>query len=255
MLINRSEYQKMFESEQTHWWYKTLHNKVLKAIRDEFAEDKSISILDAGCGTGGMLEILKLEGYTNIQGFDFSEDAVEFCSFRDIKVNKRNILDLKEDKKLGLFHVVICNDVLYQFEDAEIETSLNALMSKVVHEGLLISNNQAFEVLSGIHDIAVGAKRRFVLKDFYRLICKMEKIPQIKQSVYWSLLLSPLIFFIRLFQRLKLRSFNVDSVKIKSDVNLPSPILNKLLYYISDWENRFIPSTIFGSSLFLVLKK
>ena len=69
MLINSSEYEKMYQTEEKLWWYKILHEKVLEVIILFFQENKSIKILDAGCGTGGMLEILKKNDYINIQEF------------------------------------------------------------------------------------------------------------------------------------------------------------------------------------------
>ena len=83
MLINEYEYQRMFEAESHLWWYKILHEKILKLISLN-KNDKNLKILDAGCGTGGLITFLKKNGYLNIKGFDYSDAAVSFCKQRNL---------------------------------------------------------------------------------------------------------------------------------------------------------------------------
>lgn len=77
MIDNEEEYRRMFEVEQKLWWYGRLHRMVLKNIRQQF-EDRQIRILDAACGTGGLLSYLHAKGYKNCSGFDASAHAVKF---------------------------------------------------------------------------------------------------------------------------------------------------------------------------------
>jgi 2-polyprenyl-3-methyl-5-hydroxy-6-metoxy-1,4-benzoquinol methylase len=41
--------------------------------------DKSLKIMDAGCGTGLLAKMLEKDGFTNIHGFDISEEMVEIA--------------------------------------------------------------------------------------------------------------------------------------------------------------------------------
>ena len=41
--------------------------------------DKQLKIMDAGCGTGQVAQKLQQQGYTNIDGFDLSEEMVEIA--------------------------------------------------------------------------------------------------------------------------------------------------------------------------------
>jgi len=52
MLDRKQEYERMADVEMDHWWYQTLHSQVLNILEAVFPT-KNISILDAGCGTGG----------------------------------------------------------------------------------------------------------------------------------------------------------------------------------------------------------
>jgi 2-polyprenyl-3-methyl-5-hydroxy-6-metoxy-1,4-benzoquinol methylase len=78
----------MFELESQHWWYKILHLQCLHQIQDHFIS-KSINIVDAGCGTGGLINYLNQNGYKNISGIDVSTKAIECCKLRGGKMSTR----------------------------------------------------------------------------------------------------------------------------------------------------------------------
>jgi len=252
MLIDSVEYKKLRETEDKLWWFKHLHNKVLKEIKNNSLSN-TISILDAGCGTGGLLEKLKSEGYENVIGFDFSEDAVDFSRERGFNVTKLDILNCADHFEESQFDIIISNDVWYQFDDNELDQLLNNLFKILKPGGIIISNNQALKAFGGIHDIAVGAKRRFKKSDFKNNTI-INKNAKFVKMIYWSFILAPLIYIIRLSQRIKLRLFKSD-IKIESDVKLPSPVINSIFFKIVDFEENLPVKSPFGSSLFLVMKK
>jgi SAM-dependent methyltransferase len=41
--------------------------------------------LDAGCGTGGNLELLQKLGFKKLSGFDIEKEAVEYCHQKGLK--------------------------------------------------------------------------------------------------------------------------------------------------------------------------
>jgi SAM-dependent methyltransferase len=75
MIGKQYEYDAMARCEKELWWYKSLHDRTLRTI--ERVAGKGAKILDAGCGTGGMLTRLRNHGYTNLDGFDLSPDAIK----------------------------------------------------------------------------------------------------------------------------------------------------------------------------------
>lgn len=253
MLIDSDEYKKLHEVEGKLWWFLILHQKVLQQIKAH-SSDKTIAILDAGCGTGGMLDILKSEGYAQLQGFDFSDDAVKFTNERGFPVKKINILECDSEFKPNQFDVIISNDVWYQFDETELEQLLKNLFEILKPNGIIISNNQALNAFRGIHDIAVGAKRRFSRKDFiHNSVIKTSA--EIKNLTYWSFFLAPIIFAIRFSQRIKLKLVGASNIEITSDVKLPSNFINQLFYKLVRLESKLPFRSPFGSSLFVVLKK
>lgn len=254
MLSSSEEYRKMFETEEKLWWYRILHEKVLKTIQQIYQGNKEIKILDAGCGTGGMMQFLIQNGYNNIEGFDYSEDAVAFCLERKLNVKQIDITQLLSEYSENTYDIIINNDVLYQFENDDIKKIMTSLLTKLKIGGHLITNNQAHKIFYGTHDIAVGAKQRFTFSDFKKITSHFTNL-QIIYSTYWSLFLSPIILLIRVIQQIKLKLKLIDTSEISSDVELPSPTVNNLLYRIVKFEEFSLKSSFFGSSLFLVFKK
>ncbi len=256
MFDKKAEYEKMFRVEQQLWWYRILHGRVLTAIQKQFDNRTNIRLLDAGCGTGGLLSYLRERGYTNTEGLDGSEDAVAFCHERGLNVSQLNLLNLntwQPDTTNEAFDVVVCDDVFCYFNDEQLGQLIRELAQRVRPGGLLITNNNAFAIFRGSHDLAVGSTRRFVRADIERFLPGAGL--QIQHSTYWSLLLSPLILAIRQWQNLQLRLGWQAADEPHSDVYLPPNWLNALFYGLVKTEEKLLPRTPFGSSLFVVLRK
>lgn len=252
MLINYDEYRMMYEAEEKLWWYKVLHEKVLKVITENFGNNKQIKILDAGCGTGGLMSFLAGNGYSNIEGFDFSADAVSFCNERKLNVKQIDITDFDKFFEDSVFDVIINNDVVYQFDNLTIQNIFYSFQKKIKHTGIIITNNNAFKIFYGTHDIAVGGKQRFSMNNFEEIFKPLSLI--IIYYSYWSWILSPLILSVRLLQQIQLK-FNLINLKnVKSDVVVPSSYVNNILYRLVKLEERILKKGFFGSSLFMVLQ-
>jgi SAM-dependent methyltransferase len=254
VLINYQEYQAMFEVEDQMWWYKTLHERVISEIKTYSKDYKKLKILDAGCGTGGLLTKLKNEGIEDIEGFDYNEDAVEFAQSRGIKVTRQDIAGFAHNYSAGSFDVIVSDDVLYQFEDKELVSALKDIYTVLKPGGIFITNNNAFAVFGGIHDIAVGSKRRFVKRDFDAFLGGIKGF-SIQKYTYWSLFLSPMILGVRLLQKLQLKLGLVKLEEVKSDVSMPSEKVNNILYSVCKTERSLLKKSSFGSSLFMVIRK
>lgn len=253
MFINHNEYQMMFDAEEKLWWYRFLHHKVLKAIEKAFGNNKSLKLLDAGCGTGGLMAYLKNQGYCNIVGFDYSTSAVQFSQERGVPVSQLSIDDIYQKFSDAKFDAIVCNDVLYALEAGQIQNAFKNIDKLLKPNGIFISNNNAFNFFRGTHDIAVGSKHRFTLNNLRRYYEPTNL--EIAKSTYWSIFLSPLILAVRLFQQLKIKLNLIDESKLVSDVSVPASFINEALYKLVRLEEILINSSPFGSSLFTVFRK
>lgn len=244
-----SEYSNIANNELTHWWYKSLHNMVYNKIR-KYKPDKNIKILDAGCGTGGLLFFLQKKGYFNISGVELSEEAIKICKERNLNIIKVDIKNIHTYFIDNPVDVLICNDVLYflnKNEQNEIILNFRKILKK---DGIIIINLPAFKAFRGIHDLSVGIKERFTKKTFFSsfncsgYICS--------EIYYCYFLASPMVFIFRYIQRCRITF--VKNIKINSDLRKLPGFFNNILYHINKLENFYIKYRPFGSSLFIILK-
>ncbi|MFC5410170.1 class I SAM-dependent methyltransferase [Larkinella bovis] len=239
----------MYQVERKLWWYRILHGKVIRQIQTHFPDNKSVRILDAGCGTGGLLDALRQAGYPQIVGFDASSDAVFFSRERQIAVEQHDLRAVSTFRPGETFDVIICDDVLYFFNDEQIRYILSVFRERLRPGGIFISNNNAFSALRGTHDIALNISRRFVKADLNQFARQTGFA--LNQSFYWNFLLSVPIWFLRKLQLLVWR-FN-PSPSVHSDVKLPPIWLNTLVLKFLQAEERLFRNPPFGSSLFTVM--
>jgi SAM-dependent methyltransferase len=254
-MLNSSEkeYRMMYEAEETLWWYRILHEKVLAEIQKKNYNNLDINILDVGCGTGGLLEFLRKNGYKNIQGIDYSEPAIQFCKERNLNVQRLNIDQLNELDIAGKFDVIVCNDVFYCLEVSQIKLTFYNVFQLLKNDGIFVSNNNAFDAFYGTHDLAVGGKRRFTIQRFRKFL--PNDLLYIKYYSYWTWVLSPLVFAIRFTQRIGMKFGFINTENIVSDVEVPSDFVNNICYQLVKTEEKLLEKGFFGSSLFMVMTK
>lgn len=244
------EYYKMAEAENEHWWYRSLHHLVFSQIKKHF-NTREIRIIDAGCGTGGLIGFMLKQGYRHIEGFDISDTAVRICTERNIPAFKGDIKKISEYYKHHHTDVIVSNDTFYYLDREEQKKLADDMNDILTTNGLLITNMPSLKAFSGIHDLSVGISKRFERTDVIKIF-DPEKYEFIK-VMYWPFVLSPFIWMNRYRQRLKIRSN--ATAEVKSDVKKISRPVNELLYSITKTENQILNKKPFGSSLFLVMKK
>ncbi len=250
MIGKRIEYERMHAVERQLWWYRILHGKVVRAVRPLGPDP---AILDAGCGTGGLLDALREAGFSRLAGFDLSTDGVELTRERGFSVEVRRVQDVAGFQPGQRFDAIVCNDVFCYLSEAEITGVLRDFREKLNPGGLIVTNNNAFRAFAGSHDVAVRVPKRFVRADFRR--CAHAAGLAEHASTYWSLLLAPLILAVRTGQRLALRLGWQDPAHVASDVKLPARVVNELCYRLVRAEEQLLGTAPFGSSVFMVLKK
>ncbi len=254
-MLNSSEeeFKMMYEAEEKLWWYRILHEKILTEIQIKFILKKDISILDIGCGTGGLLSFLRQNNYTNLQGIDYSEHSIHFSKLRNLNVKKVNIDNIDIMFQYQQFDVIICNDVFYCLNKTQIINALQNIELLLKPDAIFLSNNNAFHIFYGTHDIAVGGKWRFTLKDFQEFTTKTSL--KIQYYAYWTWMLSPLVLAIRISQQIQLKLGLINTKKLVSDVRVPPNWLNKMFHKIVKLEEKLLKKGFFGSSLFLRIEK
>lgn len=156
--MRASEYDLMRAVEDRHWWYAVLRGQVQHALAGRLPP--SGRLLDAGCGTGGMLEFLQGKNCDlNVAGVDAAEEAVKHCHQRGLSTVQLGSVEALPHADAA-FDAVLSLDVLYHA--GVTERRALAEMDRVLRpDGLLVLNLPAFEGLRGSHDVAVSGARRY----------------------------------------------------------------------------------------------
>jgi SAM-dependent methyltransferase len=195
--------------EDAHWWYQVLHGLVADALRRHAQGGRHL--LDAGCGTGGMLA--RLDAWET-HGCDLSAEAVEFCrerGLRQVLVSSVHEMPYAD----GFIDVVLSLDVLYHARVDPVR-ALVEMRRVLAPHGLLVVNVPAFECLRGTHDDAVEGARRYRLRSLVRLLAAQGF--DIVEAHYWNAWL-----FLPLWLR------RLTSSAEAGDLSLPPAWLNQLL--------------------------
>jgi SAM-dependent methyltransferase len=247
MIHSEEEYSRMAEAEQALWWYRCLHALVLDRIK-ALRLPADAAVVDAGCGTGGLMLRLREAGYRQVRGFDISPFAVAHCEQRGLPVRLSSVIDLASHVMPHSLSLMTCNDVLYFLPSQQRIAAFSAWRTLLDQEGRIILNVPTGNLFRGIHDLSVGIGERISLAQLQSDLHKAGY--EIEYRRYWPFLLSPLVLAARFSQRLKLRKGEAD---IRSDIDLPPVLVNQALYALTRLETR-LPIGWFGSSLFVVAR-
>src|SRR5687767_4040553 len=122
--METAEYAIMFKAEESHWWYAALHRLIFWSLEVYVPNWREKAILDAGCGTGIILQKLGNPG-KNL-GVDLSPEAIAFCQKRGLQNARQadiNALPFEAES----FDAVICSSVLYHRWVSDVEKALQEL--------------------------------------------------------------------------------------------------------------------------------
>jgi len=243
------EHEIMRSVEDHYWWYQALRQHVANSIKPA---SPKFSLLDAGCGTGGMLATLREKfPEAELTGIDASEHGVELTADRELGARLAAASVNKIPFPVGSFDFVVSLDV---WSHAGVDDALAAHETyRVLHPGgRLILNLAAFEFLKGEHDFAVEVERRYTRLQVRALLEGAGF--DIERLTYWNATLMPPIALVRWLSRGRQARAPAEA---RSDFRvLPSPI-NTVLKRVAALELSASDhlSLPFGTSVFAIARK
>ena len=141
-----AEYDRMDAAESSMWWYRALHRRLIEALADAGG-----AVLDAGCGTGGLLAHLRpVRRDLRLIGIELTEPAARRAATKAGVPVARGSIDALPFADQA-FDVAIAADLLCHAA-VEPAKALSELRRVLRPAGRLIVNMPAYAWLLSAHD-------------------------------------------------------------------------------------------------------
>lgn len=260
--MEQHTYGIMDEVEGSHWWFvgrrailEGFMRGIVQSLRprsesrlqaaaanEEPSKDGTLNILDVGCGTGANLEMLAQFG--TAEGVDVSDDALEFCRKKGLKVQK----GLAEEMPFadGAFDVVTALDVIEHLDDDV--AGLKEMRRVMADDGRALIFVPAFMWLWGVQDDISNHRIRYTRK---QIVERMERAGfEIERATYANITFFAPVLAGRTIMKL-------TGLKPASENNINISALNGLFGKIFSSESVWLKraNIPFGVSIVLVAKK
>jgi SAM-dependent methyltransferase len=230
--------------EEDHWWFvgrRRIVVSVLRSFLPRHAVDRTL--LDLGCGTGGMLNALKAFG--EVTGMDTSQFAIDRARERSGCRVEWGMLPGPVPFEPDSFDVVTALDVIEHVDDDG--AALRTIRELLKPGGSFMCTVPAFRFLWSGHDEINHHRRRYRRAELRGKL--LDAGFRIRKLTYFNFLLFPPIALVRLAGRLTGRT--------GSDFEIPARGVNGVLARIFGAERHVvrIASFPFGVSLLAVCEK
>ncbi|MFC1804906.1 class I SAM-dependent methyltransferase [Candidatus Omnitrophota bacterium] len=240
----------IFRQEDVHWWYRSSQELFLSTIKGLLAQDPALQyILDAGCGTGGMIQALSkgLPG-KKLFGIDISRQALSCCREKALGRLAQASIEALPFAGLSL-DLVVSLDVLSDLRVRDERRGLNEICRVLKKGGYAILHLPAFKFLRGDHDLAAEVKERYTKGELYHKISSAGF--EVLICSYRYMFLFPVLLLKRSSQRRR------PDRGPRSDLKSAPGWLNHALLFVCRCENRLIShfSLPVGTSLFCLARK
>ncbi len=190
-----AEFDKMFEIEETHWWYRGRRALVSAWVERKFRECGPLRILDIASATGMAFRFLS--AYGDVRGIDISEETIRLCKRRGIDRIIRGdatVLPFRDQS----FDLILALDALEHFDD-DLQ-AIEEICRVARPAALILITVPAFMFLWSAHDEAYHHVRRYTRSELGRKL--RGRGLAVRKISYYSMTLLPAVFLMR-----KLRSW------------------------------------------------
>ena len=246
----------MARVEDAHWWYRGLRDVLARTLtRPDLRLPDEPKVLDAGCGTGANLELLRqLLRPSYLGGFDTSEEALRLAGS---KADGADLYpsDIRDPEiRVDSLDLVVSMDVIYI---PGVERSLDGLrriVERLRPGGLFVVNLPAYDWLYSEHDIVIHTSERYTAGRVRSLMSGLGL--EIERLSYRVFFLFPAVVLTRLPGMMRVRR---EQAVARSDLTrVPARAINEILFRTLRLENSRIArgrSFPWGSSVFAVGRK
>jgi len=233
-----AEYQLMDAAEGRMWWYRALHARLCDALLHVRGR-----VLDAGCGTGGFLAVLRAQRPDLIRfGLEWDAQAATRARAKSAAIVARgsvNALPFANDS----FDATVSADVLCHAA-VDPAACLSELRRVLRPGGRLVINMPAYQWMLSAHDRRVHNVRRMSAAAIAAML-RLAGFHRVDAG-YWNGLLLPLMIIQR---KIHARG------NAMSDVAAFPPWLDATLHGMTEFERRLHFPLPFGGSVLAIAEK
>ncbi len=244
--MQQHTYAIMDRVEDSHWWFvgrrAILESFLSPIIQNLRSKIQNPTILDVGCGTGANIEMLSHFG--NAEGVDVSDDALDFCRRKGLKVQKGLAETLPYEDEA--FDLTTALDVIEHLDDDV--AGLKEMYRVTRSGGYSLFFVPAFMWLWGVQDDISNHRIRYTRK---QIVERIEKAGYtVERATYANWTFFPPILAGRVFMKL-------TGIKPESENNINVSALNGVFGKLFSAERFWLKNFNFpiGVSIVVVARK
>jgi ubiquinone/menaquinone biosynthesis C-methylase UbiE len=233
---------RLAQIERQHFWF-VGRRTLIQRLLDKHLNRKGQLILDLGCGTGSMLELLTRRDQ-RVVGLDLRPEGLRKMRRKLPEVWLLQAEATNLPLMDGAFDAVLALDILEHVDDQRLLAEVQRVLRP---GGLAIISVPAMPWLWSYRDEAAGHLRRYTQR---RLISVLDGAQlRVQELRYYQFVLFPLVMAARLFGR--------RDPKLRDLEERPLSALNAMMTWINELEARLsdVLPWPWGSSLFVVCRK
>jgi SAM-dependent methyltransferase len=233
-------------AERDHFWFRGFRRFVRPFIEQALDGIDRPCILDAGCGTGNNLDMLRRHGRAT--GID-----ITFSGLLHAKRNGKRAIAQASVTHLPFpssrFDLVTSFDVIYALEDEAEAAALMEMYRVLRPAGHLVLNVAALPMLRGNHSVLGGEVRRYTRTLLANHLRRAGF--EVRRITYTNAAILPIVASVRFLQRL---TGPRESVQ---EISVPAPPVNAVLSAVLVLEAAAlrVVNMPLGSSLLALAKK
>jgi len=235
-------YRTLYEVEKEHWWYAARKEILLRYLEARLPLPRTARVLDAGCGTGAILEALSAR--YDAWGSDVAPQAIAFCRERGLTRLHLGTLDAYPPSPP--FDLITMLDMVEHVDDDR--ALLRAARGLLCPRGHILITVPAFPSLWSRYDEILHHKRRYTRRTLARAVSDAGFT--IEHMTFLNCLLFPVAWL----RRAAARAAGSDRT---DDLRIPARPLNAALRGTFRLERWVIPvaSLPFGLSLLCLARR